>query len=103
MKKLTLGILILSLAGCRSAEVAIVCSAVENNSLGVHEMCSYSYQFDSCYCKQVDMDTFTDLTKLKEVPLERCDGVSGLSSDSWASVGPKLKALNRLKVERCGQ
>lgn len=102
MKTVTTIALMISLVGCRSFERSLVCNEVEENKLGELLMCHYSVKFDKCKCKTIDLDNYSEVTGLAEYPLSYCDGLAGFKTDTWGeNIGPKLKALNRLKVERC--
>lgn len=102
MKMVTMMLLMISLVACRSFERALVCNEVEENKLGELLMCHYSVKFDKCKCKMMDLDNFAEITNLVEYPLDYCDGLAGFKVDTWSEeIGPKLKALSRLKEERC--
>lgn len=102
MKQLIIVLLMIWLAGCNSVTRALVCQDVEKYSLGIHEMCSYSRVFNKCKCKQIDLDTYSDITKFSDYPLEHCDDLLGIKADTWGKeIGPNLKSLSRIKEERC--
>lgn len=102
MKMLIIAILTTSLAGCRSVERALVCNDLEKYSLGTHEVCSYSRTFNKCKCKQVHIDSWTEVTEFQEYPLHHCDDLLGIKAKTWGEeIGPNLRSLNHLKEERC--
>ena len=102
MKTVIMMLLMISLVGCRSFERALVCNEVEENKLGEMLMCHYSVKFDKCKCKMINLDNYTEITSLTEYPLSYCDGLAGFKTESWGEdIGPKLRALSRLKEERC--
>lgn len=101
MKILIIVTLMISLVGCESFERALVCNKIEDNKLGEVTICEYSETFNHCRCKQLDLDSFTEITKMQPYPMSFCDGLMGFNAETWKEVGPKLRALNRLKEERC--
>lgn len=100
--KIIIATLMISLVGCRSVERALVCNAVEDNYIGEMEICEYSHTFTQCRCKLIEFDTFRELTQMQDYPLSHCDGLAGFKVNDWGKeIGPKLRALSRLKEERC--
>lgn len=99
---LIISTLMISLVGCRSAERVIICNEINNNTLGVFEICEFSWTFNQCRCKKIDLDNFKEVSEMQDYPLSYCDGVAGFKAAEWGKdIGPKLRALSRLKVERC--
>lgn len=103
MSKLTVALLMILLAGCKSAERAFVCNAVDSYKLGVHEICESSIRFNYCRCKKINLDTWTELTPfVDEEDTSKCDGLTGFKPNVWGKdLGLKFRALTRLKEERC--
>lgn len=102
MRNLIIIILMICLVGCRSIERALVCHAIQDNELGTHEFCVTDITFNACRCRELSLDNFQGITPFVKKPLEYCDGMAGLKFESWGeNIGPKLKALSRLKEERC--
>ena len=102
IKILTIIALMTSLVGCRSVEKALICKFVDDNKIGVQQICEYSHTFSQCRCKQIDFDSFQELTRMETFPIEYCDGLAGFKVQEWGEeIGPKLRALSRMKEERC--
>lgn len=103
--KLSIAVLLISLlAGCKSPERAFVCNAITKLELGTQLICESSLTFNYCRCKKIALDSYDDLEEFQDYPFNYCDGIVGFKPAEWGEdIGPKLRALNRLKVERCGQ
>ena len=102
MSDLIVVLLMILLVGCRSVERAIVCNAVESYKLGVHEICESSVRFNYCRCKLIDVDNWKELHPFEDADASKCDGLVGFKPEVWGKdLGPKFRALTRLKEERC--
>ena len=71
-------------------------SSCKSTQLGVKELCTYSYQFDTCICRQYDLKNLKSVSESFEYEVEYCDDVTGFKAQQWASdLIPKLKYAKR--------
>lgn len=104
MKKSIVVLLIVLLGACKSPERFAVCSAINKLELGEQLICESSLTFNYCRCKLIHLDSFDDVTSFEDYPFSYCDGIVGFKPQTWGEdLGPKLKALTRLKEANCGK
>jgi hypothetical protein len=107
MKKSIMLLLMIFLSSCRTA---IICQQVESSKIPFVKLYDVSFKYDRCGVRCFDLNTWATVPLEKcgenlseSLPLESCEGIAGFSlSDMAIEIRPKIKKLNQIKIDACG-
>lgn len=97
---------------CNSVKQRIICGEIEAANTRPKIFCDVSIQFQRCRCRCFDLESFStvddklcgDDFKSGNKDIYFCEGIAGFFNKDWAvEVKPKLKRLEDLKGDYCGQ
>lgn len=102
MNRLTMILLMMSFASCRSFERQLICNKIDEYKISVSESCVFSPKHNTCYCSEFDFDTWRVKGELRREPLDYCEGFQGFrTKEGLSNIQPNMTALKRLKEDSC--
>lgn len=80
----------------------MICSELKKQEIKPLELCDISFKFNRCRCRSYDLNTHRELSEAVNHPIEYCDKIAGFAVEDFAvEIGPKIKAMSRLKGNLC--